>query len=99
MHHLILAMRVQLEGGNVRVVELLPPAVQTELHDAKHQPDIIDGGKIGMPIGEFTEQAWKGLCEGRSDVPVGRSEGPYRGWEAERQKDFKGMVAMMRKQA
>jgi short-subunit dehydrogenase involved in D-alanine esterification of teichoic acids len=98
MHHLILALRVQLEGTNVKVVELLPPAVQTELHDAKHQPDIKDGRKLGMPIGEFTERAWKGLCEGRSDMPVGTSEGP-KGWEVEREKEFKGMVEMMRKQS
>jgi hypothetical protein len=37
--------------------------VQTELHDAKHQPDITDGGKIGMPIEEFTVEAWKGLAK------------------------------------
>lgn len=54
MHHLVLAMRAQLEGGNVAVVEILPPAVQTELHD---QPDIEDGRSIGMPIGELTDKA------------------------------------------
>jgi short-subunit dehydrogenase involved in D-alanine esterification of teichoic acids len=98
MHHLILAMRVQLENTNVKVIEILPPAVQTELHDAKHQPDIKDGGKIGMPLEEFTDKAWMGLCEGKTDIPVGQSEGPYQegGWELERQKNFKGMVEAMK---
>ena len=27
-----------------------------ELHDAKHQPDIKDGGSMGMPLDEFTEE-------------------------------------------
>ena len=27
-----------------------------ELHDTKHQPDIKDGGSIGMPLDEFTEE-------------------------------------------
>jgi short-subunit dehydrogenase involved in D-alanine esterification of teichoic acids len=39
LHHLILVLREQLRGSNVGVVEILPPAVRTELHDEKHQPD------------------------------------------------------------
>jgi short-subunit dehydrogenase involved in D-alanine esterification of teichoic acids len=58
MHHFILCLREQLKGTNVNVVELLPPAVQTELHDAKHQPDIKDGGSIGMPLAQFTDEVW-----------------------------------------
>lgn len=93
MHHLILAMREQLSDSNVKVVEILPPALQTELHDANHQPDIKNEGKIGMLLKEFTEKAWSGLCEGKTDVPVGTSEPPYEsGWEVERQKDFRKMV-------
>jgi short-subunit dehydrogenase involved in D-alanine esterification of teichoic acids len=98
MHHLILAMRAQLEGSNVKVIEILPPAVQTELHDEKHQPDIKNGRSIGITIEEFTEAAWKGLCEGKTDIPVGMIEGPYKGWERERQELFRRMVEGMRKQ-
>lgn len=45
LHHFILALRTQLQDGpgNVKVLEIYPPAVQTELHDAKHQPDLKDG--------------------------------------------------------
>lgn len=62
MHHLILTLREQLREAspNVKIVEVLPPAVQTELHDAKHQPDIKDGGNYGMPLAEFVDEAWKG---------------------------------------
>lgn len=45
--------------------------MQTELHDAKHQPDIKDGRSIGIPIGEFMETAWKGIVEGKEEIPVG----------------------------
>lgn len=51
--------------------------MQTELHDEKHPPDIKDGGKIGIPLEEFTGKAWRGLCEGKADVPVETSEPPY----------------------
>jgi hypothetical protein len=33
---------------------LCSPAVQTELHDEKHQPDVKNGRAMGMPLDEFT---------------------------------------------
>ena len=95
LHHLILVLREQLKESNVKVVEILPPAVQTELHDAKHQPDIKDGGSIGMPLDEFTEECWEGLVEGKENVPVGMVKKQW-GWEEERSKRFGQMVEMMR---
>lgn len=56
LHQFILCLREQLKASNVKVVELFPPAVQTELHDDKHQPDIKNGGAIGMALDEFTDQ-------------------------------------------
>ena len=80
----------------MKVIEILPPAVQTELHDAKHQPDIKNGGSIGMPLGEFTEEAWKGVCEGKTDVPVGMSKNSYEVWEMKRQENFRKLVDGMK---
>jgi short-subunit dehydrogenase involved in D-alanine esterification of teichoic acids len=97
MHHLILTLREQLNGSNVKVIEILPPAVQTELHDKKHQPDLENGGSFGMPIGGFTDETWKGLKSGKTDIPVGRSRGSYEGWEATRQDEFRKMVEMLKK--
>lgn len=96
LHHLILSMRHQLEGSNVKIIEILPPAVQTELHDAKHQPDIKDGGNIGMPLDEFTAEAWKGLVSGKEQIPVGMSVRPYEegGFEHGRQQAFAGLIKM-----
>ncbi|KAN0113069.1 NAD(P)-binding protein [Hyaloscypha variabilis] len=94
MHHLILVLREQLKESNVKVVEILPPAVQTELHDAKHQLDMKDGGKIGMPLEEFMAECWEGLVEGKEDVPVGMVRWQW-GWEEERRKRFGGMVKAM----
>lgn len=97
LHQWILVFREQCRNAgysDLRVVELLPPAVQTELHDQKHQPDIDNGRSIGMPLDEFTEAAWKGLSAGKEQVPVGQmSEGPYSqdGFETKRQMAFKGM--------
>jgi short-subunit dehydrogenase involved in D-alanine esterification of teichoic acids len=56
LHQFVLCLRQQLKNSKVKVIEVLPPAVQTELHDEKHQPDIKDGRSMGMPLDEFTDQ-------------------------------------------
>lgn len=88
-------MREQLRGTGVKVIEVMPPAVQTELHDEKHQPDIKDGRNFGMPLGDFVEECWAGLSEGKEDVPVGTAKKSAEGWEKERRKAFEGTVKSM----
>lgn len=88
------------DGKNkgVKVIEIFPPAVQTELHDEKHQPDIKDGRNMGMPLDEFTEEAWKGLERGDEDIPVGTSwKGfGFEGVEMSRKKLFGEMMEKMK---
>lgn len=57
--------------GKVKDIEIYPPAVQTELHGAKHQPDIKNGDKIGMPLDEFTEELWDELVKGQEQITGG----------------------------
>lgn len=52
MHSFIMGMRDQIKESGVKVIELLPPAVQTELHGP-------DGGHIGMSLKGFTDE----VCE------------------------------------
>lgn len=72
LHHWILVLREQLKAGpgNVKCIELIPPAVQTELHDEKHQPDIKDGRSMGIPLDQYTNETWEGLLAGKDQVPV-----------------------------
>lgn len=49
MHSFILTLREQLKDTGVGVLELFPPAVQTELH-GEH------GKHVGMPLDEFTDE-------------------------------------------
>lgn len=94
LHHMILVLREQLRSGpgNIKVIEIYPPAVQTELHDEKHQPDIKDGGNIGMPLAEFTENAWAGLEKGEEQIPVGMSAKSFEAFEKKRQELFHAMM-------
>jgi short-subunit dehydrogenase involved in D-alanine esterification of teichoic acids len=98
LHHMILCIRVQVaqEGrGNVKIIELGPPAVQTELHDEDKQPDIKNGRSLGMPIDEFTDEAWEGLSKGEEQVWVGELCKGSLGWEMQRQERFRMMVKRM----
>ncbi|KAL7619668.1 hypothetical protein AAE478_010209 [Parahypoxylon ruwenzoriense] len=77
LHAWITALRQQLrDAGRAgpRVVEVFPPAVQTELHDARHQPDLVGGGEIGMPLAPYTERMYEGLARGDDQFAVGPAE-------------------------
>jgi short-subunit dehydrogenase involved in D-alanine esterification of teichoic acids len=95
LHQFILSLRVQLIDTKIKVIELIPPAVQTELHDAKHQPDIKNGHLLGMPLDEFTEEAYRGLADGFEQIPVGRSKQSFKAFETRRQELFAGVVKAM----
>lgn len=65
LHSLAWSLRAQLAASprarHVRVVELLPPAVQTELHAL--QPELVAAGQahIGMPLGQYIDETWAAL--------------------------------------
>lgn len=96
LHHMILIMREQLRDAksNVKIIELFPPAVQTELHDF----EMGDKGKeVGMPLKDFTEEAFEGLCQEGKDgeqVPVQavKTFMGFYGWEQERQQTMLKMM-------
>ncbi|KAI5920532.1 hypothetical protein F4810DRAFT_410205 [Camillea tinctor] len=96
LHSWVVALRQQLRdaagsaSAAVRVVEVFPPAVQTELHDAKHQPDMVNGGEIGMPLAAFTERMYEGLARGDDEFAVGHAEAwlAEGGFESQRRKIF-----------
>ena len=96
LHHMVLVMREQLRDGNVKIIELLPPAVQTELHDF----EMGDKGKdVGMPLADFVNEAFEGLCRSGSkneQVPVGGAKTfmGFNSWEQERQKTMFKMMEM-----
>ena len=104
LHHMILTMREQLKGANsnVKIIELFPPAVQTELHDVELGKE--RGRALGMPLKDFTEEAFEGLCKegtGNEQVPVQavKTLMGFNSWEQERQATMHKMMEMMKSQA
>jgi len=96
LHAFILVLREQLRDTKIKVIELYPPAVQTELHDEKHQPDFKNGRSFGMPLDQFTNEAYEGLVAGEKDVPIGSAVGWYDSFELKRQEQFHNLTKMMR---
>ena len=60
LHQWIMSLRTSLQPTKIKVIEIYPPAVQTELHDEKHQPDIKNGRQMGMPLEDFTAEVRRG---------------------------------------
>lgn len=100
LHSFIITLREQVKNGsgNIKVIELAPPAVQTELHDEKHQPDIKNGASFGMPIDEFTNEAWEGLNSGKEEIAVGFAKNSYDAIEPKRQEIFQRILKMTQSQ-
>lgn len=100
LHHFLLALREQMKDGpgNVKIVEIFPPAVQTELHDEKHQPDIKNGRQMGMPLDQFTEESWSKIVKGDDQVPVGFAADGFNGFENARQEIFHKILKNMPKE-
>ncbi|GKZ72498.1 hypothetical protein AnigIFM60653_010730 [Aspergillus niger] len=99
LHQWVLCLREQLRDTNIRVVEIFPPIVQTELHDEKNQPDMahMRGRAFGIPVDQFTTEAMKKLLAGDDQIPVGLSTIAFDSWEQQRQQAFHRVVEMMRK--
>lgn len=67
VHSFTLSLRHQLGETPVRVIEIAPPAVSTELHDYMGP----SGREIGIPVSEFLTEAMAGLDAGLEEICVG----------------------------
>lgn len=52
---------------------------------------------MGMPLAQFTDEAYEGLASGKEEVTVGNATNWYDNFEPERQKLFHNMMEMMKK--
>lgn len=66
VHSFTVSLRRQLKGSPVKVIELIPPVVETELHrDQSRRPS------RAMALKNFVAAAMAGLDAGRKEIPVG----------------------------
>jgi short-subunit dehydrogenase involved in D-alanine esterification of teichoic acids len=95
----ILCLRDQLRGTRMKVIELSPSVVQTELHDAEMGKEA--GRKFGMPVEAFTDLAYEGLAAGKDQIVIGalfgQPEGTLDSLIKKRRAAFEALAEMMRK--
>ncbi|KAI9713950.1 MAG: hypothetical protein M1820_000680 [Bogoriella megaspora] len=74
LNSFIMCLREQLQyaKSSVKVVEIWPPLVQTELHDYLGEER---GRAMGMPVDQFTDEAYIALAAGREHIIVGTLAG------------------------
>jgi len=65
-----LSLRHQLRATSVRVIELSPPAVSTELHDYMG----AKGREIGIPLEEFVREAMEAMNSGSEEIHVANAK-------------------------
>ncbi|KAI0673481.1 NAD-P-binding protein [Trametes maxima] len=71
LHSLDTSLRLQLANTKVRVIEIIPPLVESELHD--HQGTTPALSKFWMPLDEFTKIVIEGLVRGDPEVAAGQA--------------------------
>jgi len=72
-------LRGHLKNTKVRVIDIMPPAVQTEPHNEDAQPDLKGGPKIGIPLDYFVSECWDELCKENEfdEYPIGLAKLAY----------------------
>ena len=80
VHSLTLSLRHQLKHTSVKVFEIAPPSVDTELgHDRREDKTQSHGG---IPISEFMTEAMEAIKNDVYEAPIGQSKGLHAKREA-----------------
>ncbi|HTK38268.1 MAG TPA: SDR family NAD(P)-dependent oxidoreductase [Pyrinomonadaceae bacterium] len=82
LHSFTLSLRQQLSGGPVEVIEIIPPAVDTDLQ----APGLH---KFGVNVDEFADAVFLGLEAGESEIAYGNALAARTADKKERETLFK----------
>lgn len=73
LHSVTMSMRNSLKAKGIEVIEVIPPAVDTELgKESRADPDSSHGG---MVLEAFTKEVFHGLEAGLPEIAVGQAVG------------------------
>jgi len=79
LHSFSLSLRAQLHDTNVNVLEIMPPLVESELHDSYGTTEKLS--KFWMPLDEFTKTTVEELRRGDHHILVGQSKVQFEKYE------------------
>jgi uncharacterized oxidoreductase len=69
VHSFTVSLRHQLQPSGVKVIELIPPYVATELGGPRKT--VGPGGPLPMPLAAFIEETMKELASGGEEIAIG----------------------------
>ncbi|KAJ9661407.1 hypothetical protein H2198_001975 [Neophaeococcomyces mojaviensis] len=84
VHFFTTNMRTQLAGnGKLKVVEIVPPTVTTDLHRERTNPDDNkkENNQAALGLPEFMEEVERGLEEGQETISAGTGKKLVQSWE------------------
>ncbi|KAK0430538.1 hypothetical protein EV421DRAFT_1893528 [Armillaria borealis] len=79
LHSFSMSLRAQMSGTNINVVEVIPPLVESELHDAYGMTEKLS--KFWMSLDDFIGQLMPQLINGTAEVPIGMAETIFKKFE------------------
>jgi len=79
LHSFSTSLRVQLEGTNVHVMEIIPPLVESELHNFYESTERL--AKFWIPLDEYTKTTMEGLKAGEGHISTGLSRTAFQNFE------------------
>ncbi|TDK64231.1 SDR family NAD(P)-dependent oxidoreductase [Bacillus salipaludis] len=89
VHSFTMSLRSQLEDTAIEVIEVAPPAVNTDLGG-------VGLHTFGTPVDEFADAIFKGLEAGKNEIGYARSENALRMSRDEIDETVKAMYANMK---
>jgi len=75
------SLRAQLKATKVHVVEIIPPLVESELHDEQGTTETLS--KFWMPLDQYTKETVAGLRRGDIHVASGKADEVFKIFEKE----------------
>ncbi|KAJ4317101.1 hypothetical protein N0V94_005108 [Neodidymelliopsis sp. IMI 364377] len=94
MHFWSVDLRAQLKGTKVRVVEIVPPTVATDLHREREDPDDNkkEKNKSALGVDEFVEEVVGKWEKGEETIGAGMANEIVESWEGGMGKVYEKMT-------
>ncbi|KAF5312124.1 hypothetical protein D9619_003041 [Psilocybe cf. subviscida] len=80
------SLRLQLKDTHIDVLEIIPPLVESELHDPYGTSQQLS--KFWMPLDEFTKTTMEGLREGKLHITAGSSTVNFERYEKDKEAEI-----------
>ncbi|KAJ7071314.1 hypothetical protein C8F01DRAFT_974719 [Mycena amicta] len=72
VHSFTTSLRIQLADTKINVFEIIPPLVESELHDEQGTSEALS--KFWMPLDEYTQKTVQALSRGDIHIAAGRAQ-------------------------